>query len=67
MQELTPKVVATAVRMVMTMLMIFCQSSCLFMVCLSYELLVMSFSPQRAQSFTGYFFTTEGTEFHGVF
>ena len=33
MQEVTPKVVATAVRMVMTMLMIFCQSSCLFMVC----------------------------------
>ena len=32
MQVVTPKVVATAVRMVLTMLMIFCQSSCLFIV-----------------------------------
>ena len=32
MQEVTPKVVAIAVRMVMAMCRIFCQSSFLFMV-----------------------------------
>ena len=32
MQDVTPKVVAMAVRIVMAMWMIFCQISCLFMV-----------------------------------